>query len=142
MSDDMLRDESQDLVQDHHQPRLTAEDLRSDPANAADLFVDHDEEPRSRSLPFTDVMAYILRQWRRRPALFIGLSGFTAVATVLDVFTPVAAGLMIDALTAPDSNSDAHWAGYVIFMAVAIGFHAFRQLAVRCEIPFSSANSV
>ncbi|MBR9826015.1 MAG: ABC transporter ATP-binding protein [Alphaproteobacteria bacterium] len=85
-------------------------------------------------------MSYILRQWRRRPALFAGLAGFTAIATVLDVFTPVAAGLMIDALSNSDQSSETHWAAYAIFMAVAVGFHALRQLAVRCEIPFSSAN--
>lgn len=119
---------------------LRTEDLHSDPATATDLFIDHDDEPRANSLPIGQLMAYLVRQWKRRPLLFAGLSGLTAIATIVDVFIPVAAGRMIDALSGDETIASGHWMAFAIFMIVSIIFHALRQLAVRCEIPFSSAN--
>ena len=115
-------------------------DLQSDPANDPDILVDDEEEERVDALSMSTVLGYLVRQWRRRPALFCGLAGFTAVATVLDVLTPVAAGALIDALSGEPGVGDLHWSAYIVFMAVGIGFQALRQIAVRFEVRFSSSN--
>lgn len=97
-----------------------------------------DDAPGARVLSNSAVLAFLWRQWRRRPWLFAALVGFTLVATAVDVFIPVAAGQLIDSMT---GNGDGgHWAAFAVFLGLAIAFHAMRQIAVRFEIRFSSAN--
>ena len=97
-----------------------------------------DDAPGARVLSNSAVLAFLWRQWRRRPWLFAALVGFTLVATAVDVFIPVAAGRLIDSMT---GNGDGgHWMAFAVFLGLAITFHAMRQIAVRFEIRFSSAN--
>ena len=104
----------------------------------------HGREPgaQRRVLTNLETFAFVARQWRRRPVLFTGLVIFTALATLADVFVPVAAGLLIDAISGPqaDRAGQAHWSALGLFIALAVVVNAFRQFAVRCEVPFSSAN--
>ncbi|WP_371392910.1 hypothetical protein AB6B38_11040 [Glycocaulis abyssi] len=52
-----------------------------------------DDDARTpRVLSNSAVLAFLWRQWMRRPWLFAALVGFTLIATVIDVFIPVAAG--------------------------------------------------
>ncbi|WP_375284050.1 ABC transporter ATP-binding protein [Marinicauda pacifica] len=95
----------------------------------------------SAPLPTLAVLAFLWRQWRRRPLLFAALAGFTAIATVTDIFVPVAAGALIDSLSnGPDSEAGRHWAAFAVFVGLAVCVNLARQGAVRCEIRFSSAN--
>ena len=98
-----------------------------------------DDDARApRVLSNSAVLAFLWRQWMRRPWFFAALVGFTLVATVIDVFIPVAAGRLIDTMT---GNGDGgHWAAFGVFLGLAIAFHTMRQIAVRFEIRFSSAN--
>lgn len=139
---EQIQNPERELTEDHN-PQDSLPDigeLRSDPANDPDIFKDEDAEERIEALSMGKVFAYLIRQWRRRPWLFAGLSGFTAISTVLDVFLPVAAGAMIDALSGTPGEGGVHWSAYLVFMAFAIGFHGLRQIAVRFEVRFSSAN--
>jgi len=88
------------------------------------------------------VLRFVARQWRRRPWLFSLVVGFSTLATLADVFIPVAAGQLIDAISGADADpsGDAHWAALIVFVGLAILVNAARQIMVRCEIPFSSAN--
>lgn len=97
-----------------------------------------DDDNRPRALSNLRVIGFLWRQWMRRKGLFAWLVGFTAVATVMDLILPVAAGRLIDSLTGEGAGG--HWAAYALFMGVAAAFHLFRQIAVRGEILFSSAN--
>jgi ATP-binding cassette subfamily B protein len=101
-----------------------------------------DEGPRDRILSNLEVLAFVARQWKRRPRLFAGLFSFTLLATLADVFVPVAAGQLIDAINAEDADrqGSAHWMALALFIGLAVLVNAFRQIAVRCEVPFSSAN--
>lgn len=101
-----------------------------------------DDDTAPRILTNAQTMAFVARQWKRRPVLFAGLVSFTAVATVFDVFVPVAAGALIDAIAGEEANREgsAHWIALAIFLALAVIVNAARQIAVRCEVPFSSAN--
>ncbi|TGY90442.1 ABC transporter ATP-binding protein [Marinicauda algicola] len=99
------------------------------------------EDARERELSTLEVLAFLFRQWRRRPWLFAALVGFTAVATITDIFVPVAAGLLIDSLSAgPDDGGGRHWIAFALFVGLAFAVNAARQAAVRHEIRFSSAN--
>lgn len=97
-----------------------------------------DDAQGARVLSNSAVLAFLWRQWRRRPWLFAALVGFTLVATAVDVFIPVAAGQLIDTMTG--GSDGGHWAAFAVFLGLAITFHAMRQIAVRFEIRFSSAN--
>lgn len=83
------------------------------------------------------VIRFLIKQWRRRPFLFAALVSFTLLATIADVFVPIAAGALIDAL---NSGNGTHWAAYAAFLGFAVIVNALRQIAVRFEIRFSSAN--
>jgi len=107
-----------------------------------DFNDDLEEGRRERILSNLEVLAFVARQWTRRPRLFAGLFTFTLLATLADVFVPVAAGLLIDAISGEDADrhGSAHWMALTIFIGLAVLVNAFRQIAVRCEVPFSSAN--
>ncbi|PWE16433.1 multidrug ABC transporter ATP-binding protein [Marinicauda salina] len=94
-------------------------------------------DDRPRALSTLQVLGFLVKQWRRRPWLFAALVGFTLVATVTDIFVPVAAGRLIDALTGATGG---HWAAFGLFIGLAAGVNVARQIAVRFEVRFSSAN--
>ncbi|WP_421788079.1 ABC transporter ATP-binding protein [Hyphobacterium sp.] len=83
------------------------------------------------------VVRFLFKQWRRRPLFFVALVGFTLMATIADVFLPIAAGALIDAL---NTGGGGHWAAYALFIGLAVTVNVLRQIAVRFEIRFSSAN--
>ena len=104
-------------------------------------FEDEDAQTE-RVLSNFAVLRFVAGQWRRRPWLFSLVVGFSALATLADVFIPVAAGRLIDTISGADADpsGDAHWAALIVFVGLAILVNAARQIMVRCEIPFSSAN--
>ena len=105
----------------------------------SDFLDDENETPRTRELKNTQVLAYLGRQWARRPWLLTGMISFMTLATITELMIPLAAGRLIDTLAAgPDAGTP--WPAFVLYLGVAVVFYAFRQLASRCEVPFSSAN--
>ncbi|MGJ3232131.1 MAG: ABC transporter ATP-binding protein [Oceanicaulis sp.] len=99
-------------------------------------------EGRARVLSNLQVLAFLARQWRRRPVSFCFIVAFTGVATLADIFVPVAAGALIDAISGPNADRDgeAHWIALAAFLGLALTVNVARQFMVRVEIPFSSAN--
>ncbi|WP_421790393.1 ABC transporter ATP-binding protein [Hyphobacterium sp.] len=94
--------------------------------------------PRApRVLSNLSVVRFLIKQWRRRPWFFAALVGFTMLATIADVFVPIAAGALIDAL---NTGEGGHWSTYAVFLGLAITVNILRQIAVRFEIRFSSSN--
>lgn len=97
-------------------------------------------QPTSRApriLSSLAVIGFLFKQWSRRPWFFAALVAFTIIATCADVFIPIAAGALIDAL---NSGSGEHWPAYAAFIGLAAMVNLFRQIAVRFEVRFSSAN--
>lgn len=90
-----------------------------------------------RILSNLSVVRFLFRQWRRRPWFFAALVGFTVIAACADVFIPIAAGALIDAL---NTGNGLHWSAYAGFIGLAATVNLFRQVAVRFEVRFSSAN--
>ncbi len=98
-----------------------------------------DEGPGCRVLSNREVLAFLWRQWMRRPWLFFGLVTLGTLATACDFYLPIAAGRLVDALAAgPEARRS--WAAYAVFVGAAVVFYMFRQAAVRCEVPFSVTN--
>lgn len=90
-----------------------------------------------RVLSNLSVVRFLFKQWRRRPWFFAALVGFTMLATIADVFVPIAAGALIDSLNSEDGG---HWPIFAVFLGLAIIVNILRQIAVRFEIRFSSSN--
>jgi ATP-binding cassette, subfamily B, bacterial len=103
---------------------------------------DDDAPARARVLSNLQVIAFLVRQWRRRPVAFAFVVLFTSIATLADIFVPVAAGALIDAIAGPeaDQSGDAHWVALASFLGLALIVNVARQFMIRTEIPFSSAN--
>ena len=97
------------------------------------------EEGEQRQLSNSAVLAYLWRQWMRRPYLFAALIFFGLLATICDFFVPIAAGRLMDALTDPE-GAGAVWPAYAAFIGAAASYYVLRQVTVRCEVPFSVAN--
>jgi len=98
-----------------------------------------DETPRIHTLSNLQVLAFLRKQWLRRPVLLAGMVSFTILATLVDLMIPLAAGRLIDALAlGPDAGTP--WLAYSLYLGVVLVFYTFRQIASRFEVPFSSAN--
>lgn len=85
-----------------------------------------------RALTNGQVMAYIARQWMRRPALFV----LTVVAMLIgvgcDLYMPIAAGRMMDAVAAgPASGADGAWVGWALFVVASFSYFMVRLTAMR-----------
>ncbi|BDW98825.1 ABC transporter ATP-binding protein [Maricaulis maris] len=102
-------------------------------------FQDQDETPRARDLSNLQVLAYLTRQWRRRPLLLTGMIVFMVLATLAELLIPLAAGRLIDTLAAGPEDGTPRLA-FLTYLGAALLFYALRQAASRCEVPFSSAN--
>ena len=64
---------------------------------------------------FNDVLAFAVGQWRRHPGAVALAGGLMFGATMAEIFTPVAIGQLVDALSAeraePGRGGHGRWAG-------------------------------
>ncbi len=90
-----------------------------------------------------EVTAFIWGHWRRYPWMIVGLVIGMSTAVLLDIFLPIVAGRLIDAVAVavlgeptPEQARAAVWA-LVIFVGLSIGFHVSRFLSFQLWIPFA-----
>lgn len=103
------------------------------------MSISDPETPIIRTLSNLQVLTFLRRQWMRRPWLLAGIIVFMLLATVAEVYIPVAAGHLIDALAAgPETGKP--WPAFALYLGAAVSYYIVRQSASRCEVPFSSAN--
>lgn len=103
------------------------------------MSISDPETPIIRTLSNLQVLTFLRRQWLRRPFLLTGMIIFMVLATMAEVYIPVAAGHLIDALAAgPETGKP--WPAFAIYLGTAVTYYVVRQSASRCEVPFSSAN--
>lgn len=103
------------------------------------MSISDPETPTIRTLSNLQVLKFLRRQWFRRPFLLAGIIVFMLLATMAEVYIPVAAGHLIDALAAgPETGKP--WPAFALYLGTAIAYYIVRQSASRCEVPFSSAN--
>jgi ATP-binding cassette, subfamily B, bacterial len=110
-----------------------------------DIALDEDEAealtPRARranALKNSQIMAYVARQWRRRPVMGTVMAAMAVAATLFDIAIPVFAGRLVDAVTAGEGRSP--WPDFWIMLGLAALTYAFRQVVSRLEIRFSVGN--
>lgn len=71
-----------------------------------------------RGVPIRAVFAFLWRHWRRRPAL-IGVTGLTVlVSTLAEVFVPVYAGRLVEAVASGGDRAAAYAAAMDAFLAM------------------------
>ncbi|KQP91701.1 ABC transporter ATP-binding protein [Methylobacterium sp. Leaf117] len=63
------------------------------------------------------VLAFLVRQWRTRPGLLLGLVAAMVGSTLADVFLPLFAGRLVDALSTADREA-ARWDALTAFAAM------------------------
>ena len=78
---------------------------------------------------YADIARFIWRYWRQFPGLFVAIGMTMLAATIVDVFMPVLAGRLIDALASDASDSARLRAALVAvgaFVGLAIAVHLLR----------------
>ncbi len=82
-----------------------------------------DNRIRRGILPFRQVLAFTMAQWRRHPVSVAVIIASAAAWTAADVFMPVYAGRLIDAVAGASGNRDAarHAAVLALAAMVALG---------------------
>jgi len=87
------------------------------------------------------VLAFTFRHWRRQTPLAVGIAGAIALSTLADVFMPLFAGRLVDALTLLPGDRDAalHEALFAFgaMVALGVGMVVMRHIAWSGVIPFT-----
>jgi ATP-binding cassette subfamily B protein len=98
------------------------------------------EAEKRRVLSNRQVLAFVVRQWRRRPKLFAVTAGFMLLATLCDLSIPWAAGALIDAVADPERRADAAWTAWATLAGIYVLFFSLRQVAWRTMSAFAARN--
>ncbi|PSJ43219.1 ABC transporter ATP-binding protein [Allosphingosinicella deserti] len=86
------------------------------------------------------VFAFAWGKWRRRPALAAGVSAAMSAATITEVFVPLFAGRMIDALGSGPDGADAAWVTFGTIAALGVIMVVLRHLAWWGVVPLTQSN--
>ena len=97
-----------------------------------------DEHIRRRVLSNSQVLAFILGYWRRRPALIAGTVLFTVVAVGVELLVPRAAQALVDAAIAGPAHPVNAWRAWGFFVAVSLATAALRNVAGRFWNPLAA----
>ncbi|MDX6806041.1 ABC transporter ATP-binding protein [Terrihabitans rhizophilus] len=96
---------------------------------------------RRRSGAIAPVLGFTFRHWSRQPGWLSLIAVTITAATLADIFIPVFAGRLIDALTAPGLDRDAAlWAAFRAFCGMAglgLAMLVLRHIAWSGIIPFT-----
>lgn len=93
---------------------------------------DLDDHIRTRALTNAQVLHFIWRQWMRRPWLFWGTVAAMLLAVGCDLYMPIAAGKMMDAVAqGPDTGREGAWFGWAAFVVASFSFFMIRLGAMR-----------
>ena len=95
---------------------------------------------RRRVLTNSQVLAFVLRQWMRRPRLLAATLVFLFFAVGLDLMLPKAAGALIDAVSKDNAHPAHAWRAWAIFVAVFLGYAVSRNIQLRFWNPFAAYN--
>lgn len=92
-----------------------------------------------RAQPYRDVLAFAMRHWRDRLGLVSGLVAAITVATLADVFLPLYAGRLVDALTGTDREAarDAALSAFAAMAALGLVTVVLRHAAWSLVVPLT-----
>ncbi|HEX8387720.1 MAG TPA: ABC transporter ATP-binding protein [Sphingomonas sp.] len=97
-----------------------------------------DQTPRASAL--RTVLGFTFRHWARAPALAWGVAAAMCLATVTEVFVPLQAGRMIDAVALGAPGRDAAIRAFLVIAALGLAMAALRHLAWMLIIPLTLRN--
>jgi ATP-binding cassette subfamily B protein len=97
-----------------------------------------DQTPRASAL--RTVLGFTFRHWGRAPALAWGVAIAMCLATVTEVFVPLQAGRMIDAVALGAPGRDAAIRAFLVIAALGLAMAALRHLAWMLIIPLTLRN--
>ncbi|MBS0297923.1 MAG: ABC transporter ATP-binding protein [Proteobacteria bacterium] len=98
-----------------------------------------DAEKR-RVLSNAQVLAFVWKQWMRRPGLLVGVLAFIMASTVCDLSIPWAAGGLIGAVSAHPAAPARVWTPWGVLAALYVAFYGLRQVAFRFQNVLAAAN--
>jgi ATP-binding cassette subfamily B protein len=103
---------------------------------------DEDDPNGPRKASVGEITTYVWRRWMSQPRLLIGFLALFAIAVACDLFLPVAAGRLVEALSQAQPGAPAPdvEAAFAAFALTALGFFLFRNLATRFWNPFAARN--
>jgi len=86
------------------------------------------------------VLAFAVRHWRRRPLLALSVSGAMSAATLTEIFVPLYAGRMIDAVSRGAAGTDDAWAAFLAMLALGGAMVVLRHLGWWSIVPMTQLN--
>ena len=97
----------------------------------------------NKDFRFRDAAAFVWRYWTQVPWLLSGAFATMALATLCDVFLPLFAGRLIDALTnlavaERAAQVDRAYLALAAFVGISAGFYLFREISYRFWIPLAT----
>ena len=95
---------------------------------------------RRRTLSNSQVLAFVIRQWMRRPRLLAATLVFLFMAVGLDLMLPNAAGRLVDAVSRDTAHPAHAWRAWAVFVAVFLGYAISRNIQLRLWNPFAAHN--
>ena len=98
-----------------------------------------DDESGERVLSNREVLAFLIKQWMRRPQLLATILTFFLAATICDLILPKAAGAMVDAVSGRGDEAAA-WRAFFMFAGLWALFCILRNTGGRIMTPFASGN--
>lgn len=104
---------------------------------------DEDDAPNSqRKASFSQILAFLWRCWSSQPWALAAFLGLFSVSVAADLLLPWAAGQLVEALgkASPGTPAPAVEHAYIVFVATALGFFLFRNVASRFWNPFAARN--
>ena len=99
-----------------------------------------DEHVRRRVLSNGQVLAFVMRQWMRRPRLLVATLVFLFMAVGLDLMLPKAAGGLVDAVSKDAAHPARAWRAWTLFVGVFLGYAISRNIQLRFWNPFAAHN--
>ncbi|HEY4031671.1 MAG TPA: ABC transporter ATP-binding protein [Caulobacteraceae bacterium] len=87
------------------------------------------------------VLAFIVRQWMRRPRWFVLSAGLMLIAVCCDLTAPwMADGLVTAVSHAPEAGTDQAWRAWAAFSGIYVALYAIRNVAFVTWNPFAARN--
>ena len=94
-------------------------------------------KPRRPDSGMRTVFRFALGHWARRRGQAIALAGAMSLATVTEIFVPVFAGRMIDALSLGSGAREAAWLAFAGMIGLGLAMVSLRHLAWWMVVPFT-----
>ena len=94
----------------------------------------------ARPLPTGKVLAFIVKQWMRRPGRFAAIAALMLAGTMCDLAIPWAAGALVEAASRPAHVAADAWRQWMTLSALYFGYYLLRNQAFKLTNSFAARN--